>query len=176
MRRPRRDSERSTPERYAMLIVLVPVAFGLGAVVWRAARHDVIPKWNATARQRVILYQADHKAIREAALNLMNSAASSECERRRQDLGKGTRFLGRARGSACDQPYERLGIRAAIRLYLLRRRRSRLRLNYFRAGRKTMGHERTHRRRVVLRQPERSPLTWCEQLTAKSAHDHAGRK
>lgn len=61
-----------------MLIVLVPVAFGLGAVVWRAARHDVIPKWNATARQRVILYQADHKAIREAALNLMNSAASSD--------------------------------------------------------------------------------------------------
>ena len=64
--------------RVLVASVLVPTALALGHILCNSVLPQVIPKWNATARQRTILYSADHAAIRDSARELINSADPSD--------------------------------------------------------------------------------------------------
>jgi hypothetical protein len=76
--RVKQSEETRLSRRVLFMTVVVPTVVALVHIVRHSVLPEVIPRWNATARQRTILYSADHVAIRECGRELINSADPSD--------------------------------------------------------------------------------------------------
>jgi hypothetical protein len=74
----KQSDEARLSRRVLWMTVIVPTVVALVHIVRHSVLPEVIPRWNATARQRTILYSADHVAIRQCGRELLSSVDPSD--------------------------------------------------------------------------------------------------